>query len=61
MSLQSSCLCKICRSVLADVCSRGREGSIELMKIMTVELSAAYLQIQINCTAPLETRGAIVR
>ncbi len=61
MSLQSSCLCKICRNELADVCTRGCEGSIEFMRKMTVELIVTYLDIQINCTAPLETSGAIVR
>lgn len=62
MSPQSHGLCKSCRNELLDACRRGCEGSIELMtKMAQSRLTGTDLCIHINCTAPLDTSGAIVR
>lgn len=60
MSPRSSRLCKICRKELVDACMRGCEGSVGLVRTVSHSLWT-HLHVHINCTAPLETSGAIVR
>lgn len=61
-SQRSSCLCKIRRKELTDVSMRGCEGSVGFVRTVSHSHSLrTHLHLHINCTAPLETSGAIVR